>query len=126
MVEIKNFIDDLGITAFEANIKLAGLAIISDSGDLIHQTDNWNLRNQTGTIINVINGEKTFDISGGKFSVIETNSDGIIASSDSGMGFIIFALFQGGVLLSYAMPNADPSLALTFLKNNAMRLNGQI
>jgi hypothetical protein len=126
MVDLKNFIDDLGIAAFEGDLKLAGLAVVSDSGEIMFQTDNWDLKNKASIIIDVINGEKSFEISGGKFSVIETTNDGIITSSDSGMGFIIFAPFQGGVLLSYAMPGADASLVLKFLRNNAMRLNGQI
>jgi len=32
MDEIKKIIDELGITTFEANMKIAGFAVVSDSG----------------------------------------------------------------------------------------------
>lgn len=126
MSEMKKFIDDLGIEAFETNLKLAGLAIVSDSGEIIIQTENWNLIGQTNTIINVLKGEKSFELSGGKFSVIETSANGIVATSDTGMGYVLFAPFQGGTLLAYAMPQADTSMALSFLKTNTLKLIGKI
>ncbi len=126
MDEIKNIIDDLGIAAFEANIKIAGLAVISDSGDLVYQTDNWDLTNKTNMILNVIKGERSFVISDYKFSVVETTNEGIIGTNESGMGHVIVVPFQGGVLVSYAMPKADPPKTLSYLKNFAIKLNGKV
>ncbi len=126
MNEIKKIIDELGIAALEANTKIAGLAVVSDSGKLVFQTDNWDLTNHTNMILDVIKGDRTFVLNDGEFSVVETKTEGIIGTSHSGMGHIIFALFQGGVLVSYAMPQADPPKVLTFLKNFAMRLNGKV
>ena len=126
MNDLKSFIDDLGIAAFESGLNLAGLAIISDSGELILQTENWNLKNDTKNILKVINGELLLEIGGGKFLVADTSANGIIATSDSGMGFVLLVPFQGGVLVSYAMPQADTSKALEFLKSNAIQLNGKI
>ena len=126
MNEIKNIIDDLGIAALEANTKIAGVAVVSDSGNIVFQTDNWDLTNHTNIILNVIKGDRFFVLNDGEFSVVETTTEGIIGTSDSGMGHIIFVPFQGGVLVSYAMPQADPPKALTFLKTFAMRLNGKV
>lgn len=126
MSEIKNFIDDLGIAALEANTKIASLAVVSDSGKVVIQTDNWDLTNQANNILNVIKGDRSFVLNNLEFSVIETTTEGIVATSDSGMGHVIFAPFQGGVLVSYAMPQADPIIAFSFLKNYAMRLNGKV
>ena len=126
MEEIKNIIDDLGIAAFEANIKIAGLAVLSDSGNLVYQTDNWDLTNNTDMILNVIKGDRHFVLNGGEFSVVGTTTEGIIGTSDSGMGYVIFTPFQGGVLVSYALPRADPPKALAFLKSFAMSLNGKV
>ncbi|KKM90317.1 hypothetical protein LCGC14_1239790, partial [marine sediment metagenome] len=39
---------------------------------------------------------------------------------------VIFVPFQGGVLVSYAMPQADPPKALTFLKTYTNELNGKV
>ena len=126
MNEIKNIIDDLGIAALEANTKIAGVAVVSDSGNIVFQTDNWDLTNHTNIILNVIKGDRFFVLNDGEFSVVETTTEGIIGTSDSGMGHIIFVPFQGGVLVSYAMPQTDPPKALTFLKTFAMRLNGKV
>jgi len=126
MDDIKNFIDDLGIAAFEANLKLAGLAVVSDSGDLVFQTENWDLNNEIDNILNIIKGNDSIVINGAKFSVVSTTPDGIIATNEGGMGHILFTPFQGGVLVSYAMAQADTSKALSFLKSNVMRLNIKI
>jgi len=126
MDEIKDIIDDLGISALENNLKIAGFAVVSDSGNIVFQTKNWDLTNQTNIILNVIKGDRSFVLNDGEFSVVETTSEGIIGTNDSGMGHVIFVPFQGGVLVSYAMPQADPPKALAFLKSYAMRLNGRV
>jgi hypothetical protein len=126
MDDIKNFIDDLGIDAFEANIKIAGIAVVSNSGNIIHQTDNWDLKKHTKKILNVIKGERAIDLNGNNFSVNKKSSKGIIATNERGMGHVIIAPFQGGVLVSYAMPQANPSNVLNFLQTYATRLNGKI
>ena len=126
MDEIKKIIDELGIDALESNTKIAGVAVVSDSGNIVYQTDNWDLTNQTNVILNVMKGDRSFVLNDGEFSVVETTTEGIIGTSDSGRGHIIFVPFQGGVLVSYAMPQADPPKALTFLKTFAMRLNGKV
>lgn len=126
MEDNKSFIDDLGIDAFEANIKIAFLAVISNSGELIYQTENWDISNQTKALLNLIQDEKSIIIDGQNFVVVSTYSDGIIASSDSGMGHIILAPFQGGVLISYAMPQVDPNRVLDFLKTYTLRLIGKL
>ncbi len=126
MNEIKKIVDELGIAALEANTKIAGLAVVSDSGKLVFQTDNWDLTNQTNIILNVVKGDRSFVLNDGEFSVVDTTTEGIIGTSASGMGHILFTPFQGGVLVSYAMPQADLPKASVFLKNSAMRLNGKV
>ncbi|MFX1601525.1 MAG: hypothetical protein ACFFB6_13100 [Promethearchaeota archaeon] len=126
MDEIKNIIDELGIAAFEANMKIAGLAVVSDSGNLIFQTSNWDLTNQTNIISSLIKGDRSFVFNDSKFLVVKTTNEGIVGTSEGGLGHILFSPFQGGVLVAYAMPQADPSKALSFLNPFAMRLNGKI
>ena len=126
MDEIKNIVDDLGITSLETNMKIAGVAVVSDMGKLVFQTSNWDLTNQTKFILNVIKGDRSFVFNDIEFSVVETTTEGIIGTNERGMGHVIFAPFQGGALVSYAMPGADPPRALSFLKTYAMRLNGKV
>ena len=124
MDEIKTIIDDLGIAALEANVNLAALAVVSDSGKLIIQTENWDLTKQEDIILNVIKGASLFTLSNVEYAVVNTTKEGIIGTNLSGMGHVIFTPFQGGVLVAYAMPQADPPKALAFLKNWAVRLKG--
>ncbi|MFW9874093.1 MAG: hypothetical protein ACFFG0_13380 [Candidatus Thorarchaeota archaeon] len=126
MNEIKNFVDELGIAALEGNTKIAGIAIVSDSGNIIFQTENFDLTNQTKIIFDVVKGDRSFVFNNIKFSVVEATNEGIIGTNDGGMGYLIFAPFQGGVLVAYAMPQADPTNALSFLKTFAIRLNGKL
>ena len=126
MDKIKTIIDDLGIAALEGNINLAALAVISDSGKLINQTENWDLTNQEDIILNVIKGSNSFVLSNVEYSVMDATPEGIIGSSVSGMGHILIVPFQGGVLVSYAMPQADPPKALAFLKTFVVKLNGKV
>ena len=130
MEELKGIIDDLGIDALETNLKIAGVAVVSDSGNLVIQSNNWDLTNETNTVLNVIKGDilskVSFNLSGADFNIVEKTPEGIIGTNNSGMGHVIFATFQGGVLVAYAMPRADPLKALSFLKPYAMRLNGKI
>ena len=61
MDEIKNIIDELGIESLENSINIAGVAVVSDSGDIVIQTENFDLTNQTNNILNdVIKGESSF------------------------------------------------------------------
>ena len=126
MDEIKKIIDELGIAALETNIKIASVAVMSDSGSIIFQTENWDLSNQTNNILNAIKGARSFVFNNLEFSVVETTPEGIIGTNNDGMGHVIIAPFQGGILVSYAMPQANPLKALSFLKSFAMRLNGKV
>jgi len=126
MDEIKNIIEELGIAALENNIKIAGVAVVSDSGKLIFQTSNWDLTNKTHFIFEAIKGATSFVFNDIEFSVVKTAAEGIIGTNESGMGHILITTFQGGVLVSYAMPQADPPKALLFLKSFAAKLNGKL
>ena len=126
MEEVKNIVEDLGIAAFEASMQIAGFAVVSSTGKVVYQTSNWDLTKETHIISNIIEGASSFVLSGGNFSVVDRTADVIVATSDTGMGYMLFVPFQGGVLVSYAMPGADPPKAITFLKPAAMRLNGKV
>ena len=126
MEEVKSIIDDLGNDALEASVKIASAAVLSDLGDIIYQTSNVDLTNQTHLISELINGAQSFILNDLKFSVASVTDEGIIASNDMGMGHILLVPFQGGVIISYAMPGADTTKALIFLKTYALRLNGKV
>jgi len=126
MVEIKEIISDLRISALENNIKLAGLAVISTEGNLIYQTENWDLSNQIRNILYIIKGDNPFVLNNIEFTVVKSTSAGIIGTNQSGMGHVIFVFFQGGILIANALPQANPDLALSFLKKEVNNLDGKL
>ena len=72
----------------------------------------------------MIAGDQSYTSGGLEFKVVERTTDGIITTNDGGMGLVLFVPFQGGILVAYAMAQADTQQALNFLKNYAIRLNG--
>ncbi|TFF88233.1 MAG: hypothetical protein EU549_03420 [Promethearchaeota archaeon] len=126
MQEIKNIIDDLSIAALENSTHIAAFAVISNSSELIYQTKNFNLEGQTDIIFNVLNGDDSYIINNLEFNVIHRGPDGIIATNNAGMGYAIIVPFEGGILVSFAMPKADTNKTLAFIKEHIKKLDGKI
>jgi len=126
MEEVKSIIDDLGNDALEKSIKIAGAAVVSDSLEIVYQTSNFDLTNQTHVISELVNGAKSIVLNSLEFVVESKTNDGIIATNNMGMGHGLFVPFQGGVLVAYAMSGADTSSALTFLKTYSLKLTGKV
>ena len=68
MEEVKKIIDDLAIAALEGSTKLAAVAIMSNSGDIVFQTENFDLKNQENVILNVIKGDNSFILNNSNFT----------------------------------------------------------
>lgn len=126
MEEIKSIIDDLGNDSLEKSIGIAGIAVISDEGQLIYQTENFDVKNQTASILSAIDGKNSFTVSGSAFNVVERKSEGIIGTNEAGMGHLIIVPVHGGYLVSYALPQADPTKCLTFILDHSNKLNGKL
>jgi len=126
MEEIKKIINDLGNDSLENNMHIASIAVLSDSKDLILQTSNWHLHDLQTAISSIIEGNSSFILNDTEFNIIEKTSEGIISTNPDGGGYVLFVPFQGGVLLSYAMPQSDPKRGLEFLKKYAEKLNGKV
>jgi hypothetical protein len=115
MPDINAIMEDIAIVAFEANVKIASLALISHAGKILYQTKNWDLSAQTNVLLSVIKGNKEFVLNGLQFSVIGKDISKIVATNKSGMGSIVILTFQGKSLISYVMSRANPDAALDFL-----------
>lgn len=126
MEEIKEIVDELSIEALEADTKIAAIAVVSDTGELIIQTSNWNLSNETNAILKVRKGESSFNLNNMDFNVVERTNEGIIGTNNQGNGHILMSSFQGGMLIAYAMPTSNTLKSLSFLRNYALKLNGKI
>ena len=122
MSEIKKLIDEIGIISFENNMKVAGFAVLSDSREIIHQTENWDLSEYRDLFFAVIKGANSIEINNTEFTITKTSDDGFIGTSSQGMGYIIIIPFKGGVLATYALPSANPDNILAFLKPHVIEL----
>ena len=122
MSEIKNLIDDMGITSFENNMKIASLAVLSDSRDIIYQTDNWDLSEYKNVFFDAFKGVNSIIFNQIEFLIERISDDGMIGTNSQGMGYIIGVSFEGGILTSYALPVGDPNNILTFLKSYTLQL----
>jgi hypothetical protein len=118
----KKIIDELSVTALEESTKIAGIAIVSKVGEIIYQTENFNVRNQENVILNELNGESSFTLNNYRYIVTESSSEGIIAENDGGMGYLIITPFHGGVLIAYSLVGANTRENISFLKKYTDRL----
>ena len=71
-------------------------------------------------------GSKILEIDDQEYLLEGNSSEGIIGTNSKGMGYMILLPFQGGILVSYALPQAEPVKALAFLKRFTIKLNGQV
>ena len=124
MEEIEKFIGDFSAEALEMSTKIAGVALVADSGVVVYQTENFDLKNQGGVICQVHEGLESFELNNFQYSVSHSSSGGIVAKSTAGMGIIAFAKIQGGFLVVYAMPGADAKRVLSFLKTYVPKCEG--
>ena len=127
--EIESIIDDL--LSEEANI--FGVAIISKSGTIITQTENWNLNNDLETINELLGakvelgqrGMTSLAIQGIKFMMVENTEERKIGTNITGKGHVIIAPIPvggTGALVCYISPQAGPRDTLFAVQSNALKL----
>jgi hypothetical protein len=115
VADINKLMKEIADAALEKNTKIASLALVADTGKLVYQTKNWDLSNQTKTILDVVKGNKEFVLNTLRFSVISTDPTKMVGVNKSGMGAVLILTCKGGLLISYVMPGARPEGALNFL-----------
>ncbi|SRR6056297_92488 len=124
MEDIQKFINEFSADALEANTKIAGVALITDSGTATYQTENFDLKDQGSTICQVSRGLDSFKLNDFKYSVTESSPAGVIAENCRGMGWIVITVIKGGFLVVFAMPGADAKQVLSFLNDYASKCEG--
>lgn len=120
--EVENIIDEL----LDNEQNVGGAAVISDSGNLIYQTENWDLSPEIGNILNVVKGGSSITLLGVKYMIVENTPERVIGTNVTGKGHIIIAPFQNGVLTTYILPQVGPRDALFNVQTFALKLNGKI
>lgn len=129
MSDIESIIDDLLNT--EENV--FGVAIIGKSGNLITQTENWDVSGDLNAINELLNlklelGEKgitSISIQGIKYMIVENTEERKIGTNITGKGHIIIApipIGGTGALICYINPQAGPRDALFSVQSFALKL----
>ena len=127
--EIESIIDDL--LSEEQNI--FGVALISKSGTIITQTENWDLSNDLGTINELLGtklelgqrGMSSLTIQGLKYMMVENTEERKIGTNIKGKGHVIIAPIPvggTGALICYINPQAGPRDALFTVQSSALKL----
>jgi len=129
MSEIEAIIDDL----LNEEQNIFGVAIISKDGNLITQTENWNLTNDLDLINQLLNqklelGEKGISsiiVQGIKYMIVENTEERKIGTNVTGKGHIIICpvpIGGTGALVCYINPQVSPRDCLFAAQDYAKRL----
>ena len=114
-----------------------GVAIIDKSGNLITQTENWNITGDLEDINKLLNtklelgqkGMTSLTIQGIKYMLVENTEERKIGTNLTGKGHIIIApipIGGTGALVCYINPQITPRDALFSVQNYALKLQGFI
>ncbi|MFW9829749.1 MAG: profilin family protein [Candidatus Thorarchaeota archaeon] len=133
MSEIESIIDDL----LNEEQNVFGVAIISKNGNLITQTENWNITDDIGSINELLNqklelGEKGISsiiIQGIKYMIVENTEERKIGTNIAGKGHIIICpvpIGGSGALVCYINPQVGPRDALFTVQDYALKLNNLV
>jgi len=127
--EIETIIDELLNT--EENI--FGVAIISKSGTLITQTQNWDISSDLDKVNEILKakvelgqrGIPNISLQGIKFMIVENTEERKIGTNITGKGHVIIApipIGGTGALICYINPQAGPRDALFTVQSFALKL----
>jgi predicted regulator of Ras-like GTPase activity (Roadblock/LC7/MglB family) len=128
--QIEAIIDEL--LNVEQNI--FGVAIISKDGNLVTQTENWNIVNDLDSINELLNqklelGEKgisSLTVQGIKYMIVENTEERKIGTNIMHKGHIIICPIPvggTGALVCYINPQVGPRDALFAAQDYALKLN---
>jgi len=107
--------------------KVAAVSIMSSKGKIIYQKGaNWDLTNESTTILDALKGSNSLNLMGVDFTVVYNTPKAIIGTDKAGNGHVVLTPFKGGILVCYIMPKADPHNSLSNIQNTALKLNGKV
>lgn len=133
MSEIEGIIDDL----LNEEQNIFGVAIISKDGNLITQTENWDVSNDLN-LLNELLGQKlelgakgitSLAIQGIKYMVVENTEERKIGTNITGKGHLIICpipIGGTGALIAYINPRVGPRDTLFTIQEYAKKLIGLV
>jgi len=127
--EIETIIDEL----LNAEENIFGVAIISKSGSLITQTQNWDISSDLDKVNAILKaklklgqrGIPNISLQGIKFMIVENTEERKIGTNITGKGHVIIApipIGGTGALICYINPQIGPRDALFTVQSFALKL----
>jgi predicted regulator of Ras-like GTPase activity (Roadblock/LC7/MglB family) len=127
--EIETLIDEL----LNEEQNVFGVAVISQSGSLITQTENWDISSDMGQLNELLNtklelgqkGMSSITIQGIKYMIVENTEERKIGTNIQGKGHLIIApapVGGTGALVCYLNPQSGPRDALFTVQSFALKL----
>ena len=107
MVDIEELIDQI----LEEEEDIFGVAIIGKGGQLITQTENWDISDDLGTLVPIIEGENpgSMTVQNLRYMIIEHVPERIIGTNVQKKGHIVIApLGEKAGLVCYINPATGP------------------
>jgi len=131
--EIESVIDEL----LNEEQNVYGVAVISTSGEIITQTENWDLSKELNLINELLRtklalGEKgmsSISIQGIKYMIVENTEERKIGTNLTGKGHIIIApipIGGTGALICYINPQIGPRDVLFTVQAFALKLTNLV
>ena len=133
MSNLESIIDNL----LEKEQNVHGVAIVGKDGQLITQTENWNIANDLSLINKLLQthlklGEKgisSIEIQGIKYMIVENTEERKIGTNITGKGHLIICpvpIGGTGALVCYINPQISPRDALFTVQEFAKELDNII
>lgn len=127
--EIEAIIDEL----LNQETNIFGVAIIDKDGNLITQTENWNIATDLDSINELLNqklelgakGISSLTVQGIKYMIVENTEERKIGTNITGKGHLIICpvpIGGTGALVCYINPQAGPRDALFATQEYALKL----
>ena len=131
--EIETIIDEL----LNEEQNVFGVAVISQSGSIITQTENWDISNDMGQLNELLNtklelgqkGMSSITIQGIKYMIVENTEERKIGTNIQGKGHLIVApvpVGGAGALVCYINPQSGPRDALFTVQTYALKLTAHL
>jgi len=128
-MSVESLIDDL----LNEEQNVFGVAVIDKSGNLVTQTENWDITGDLSAINELIQnnpelgqkGVTSVQIQGVKYMIVENTEERKIGTNITGKGHLIVApvpVGGTGALVCYISPQAGPRDALLNVQSYAQKL----
>jgi len=130
-------VNDLIGRLLDEDSNIYAVAVVDQSGNLITQTENWDISNDLDQINELLRtklelgqkGMSSIHIQGVKYMIVENTEERKIGTNIQGQGHLIICpvpVGGNGGLITYINPAVGPRDALLTVQNYAQQMSGLI